>query len=148
MIVCFFLKTRHIAKFACGRVWRRVEARAAQAWVHSKSLTDACAAGSDDQTPRPRRRESVTARSGIASRDRRAVHVVPFRCGLAAAEGDAALRAAQEGLLGIWLWEGLYGCSFWAASFVQRRRVQNRCGGGFLVCWGVDARPFTSKCAK
>ena len=26
--------------------------------------------------------------------------------------GAAALRAAREGLVGMWLWEGLYGCSF------------------------------------
>jgi len=42
----------------------------------------------------------------------RAVQVHEFWCVLAAADGDAALRAALEGLVGMWLWEGLYGCSF------------------------------------
>ena len=64
------------------------------------------------KTRGPRRRESATARSGIASREMRAVVVSPFRCGLAAAGGDAALRGALESLVGIWLWEGLYGCLF------------------------------------
>ena len=78
----------------------------------------------------------------------RAVQVGPFRCGLAAAGGDAALRAAREGLVGMWLWEGLDGCSFWAASLVQRRWVQKSSGGGFLVFWGVDARPLPAKHPK
>ena len=75
----------------------------------------------------------------------RAVHVGPFRCVLAAAGGDAALRAALEAVVGMWLWEGLYGCSILAASLVQRRCVQKRSGGGFF---GVDARPSTAKCEK
>ena len=61
--------------------------------------------------PARSRPESATARSGTASSEMR-VAVGPFRCGLAAADGDAALQAALEALLGIWLWEGLYGCSF------------------------------------
>ena len=63
------------------------------------------------KTRGPRRRESATARSGIASSEMR-VAVGLFRCVFAAAGGDAALRAALEGLLGIWLWE-----SFTAARF-------------------------------
>ena len=102
--------------------------------------------------PVSRRNASVTAKSGTASREMRAGHVHvavgPFRSGFAAAEGDAALLAWLEGLLGIGLWEGLYGCSFWAVSFVQPDLVQNRCGGVFLVRWGVDARPLTGKCEK
>ena len=35
-----------------------------------------------------------------------------FCCVFTAAVGDAVLLAAQEGLVGMWLWEGLYGCSF------------------------------------
>ena len=88
------------------------------------------------------------ARSGIASREMRAGHVGPFRCVLTAAGGAAALLAWLEGLVGIWLWEGLYGCSFWAALLVQLRRVQNSCGGGFLVGWGVDARLLLAKYSK
>ena len=69
-----------------------------------------------------RRNASVTARSGIASREMRAAHVRvavdEFCCVFAAADGDAALLAWLEGLVGMWLWEGLYGCSFWAASLV------------------------------
>ena len=60
---------------------------------------------------RPSRHESATARSGIASREMR-VAVDEFCCVFAAADGDAALLAWLEGLVGMWLWEGLYGCSF------------------------------------
>ena len=41
-----------------------------------------------------------------------------FCCVFAAAGIAAALQGAKEGLVGMWLWEGLYGCSFWAASLV------------------------------
>ena len=78
----------------------------------------------------------------------RAVQVGPFRCDLAAAGGDDALRAALEGLVGMWLWAGPYGCSFWAVSLVQRNLVQKSSGGVFLVSWGGDARPATSKSDK
>ena len=40
---------------------------------------------------------------------------------------------------------GPYGCSFLALSLWQRRCVQKSSGGGFLVCWGVDARPLPIK---
>ena len=60
---------------------------------------------------RRRRDASATARSGIASRETR-VAVDEFCRVFAASAGAAALRAALEGLLGMWLWEGLYGCSF------------------------------------
>ena len=71
-----------------------------------------CASSALVKTRGPRRRESATARSGTASREMRAVHLGPFRCGFAGAGVAAALRAALEGLVGMWLWEGLYGCSF------------------------------------
>ena len=53
------------------------------------------------KTRGPRRRESATAKSGIASSEMRAVQVGPFRCVLAAAGVAAALRAALLGLVGI-----------------------------------------------
>ena len=59
----------------------------------------------------PRRRERAMARSGIASSEMR-VAVDQFSCFFAAAAGAAALRAALELLVGMWLWDGLYGCSF------------------------------------
>ena len=70
-----------------------------------------CASSALVKTRGPRRRESATAKSGIASRE---IHfaVDEFCCGLAAARGDAALRTALEAVVGMWLWEGLYGCSF------------------------------------
>ena len=76
------------------------------------------------------------------------VAVDDFCCGFAAADGVAAALEGLVGILGIWLWEGLYGCSFWAVSLLQRRCVQNSSDGGFLVCWGVDARPLPIKFAK
>ena len=94
-----------------------------------------------------RRAESATARSGIASREMR-VAVDEFCRVFAALRGLAALRAALEVLLGMWLWEGLYGCSFCAASLVERDLVQNRCGGGFLVSWGVDGATCRLKMQK
>jgi hypothetical protein len=58
----------------------------------------------------------MTARSGTASREMRAGHVHDavdeFCCVFAAAGIAAALQGAKEGLVGMWLWEGLYGCSF------------------------------------
>ena len=99
-----------------------------------------CASSALVKTRGPRRRESATAKSGTASREMRAVHVGPFRCVFAAAGGDAAPLSWLEGLVGIWLWEGRYGCSFWAASLGQRDLVQKSCGGGFLVGWGGDGR--------
>ena len=99
------------------------------------------------KTRGPRRRESATAISGTASRGMR-VAVGHFCCGFAAADGVAAALEGLVGILGIWLWEGLYGCSFWAVSLLQRRCVQNSSDGGFLVCWGVDARPLPIKFAK
>ena len=100
------------------------------------------------KTRGPRRRESATARSGTPSSEMRAVQVGPFRCVLAAADGDAALRAALLGLVGIWLWEGLYGCSFLAASLVQRRCVQKSSGGCFFGVLGVDGVPYGLTLAK
>ena len=100
------------------------------------------------KTRGPRRRESATAKSGIASREMRAVQVGPFRCGFAGADGVAAALEGLVGIVGIWVWEGLYGCSFWAALLVLSRCVQKSSGGGFLVCWDVHARLLPVKSAK
>ena len=60
----------------------------------------------------------------------RAVVLGQFRCVFAAVDGDAALRAALVGLVGIWLWDGLTAPLF------------ERCRSCSVVAFRIDAAAF------